>query len=286
LTATLAITRMTIREAARRRLLLALVVLTLAVVGLTGWGFSRIAVLTGPDGASLPPAEMQLAASQLLVLVAFMFSAVLALSAVIVAAPSISAEVESGIALAVLARPVSRYQVLVGKWLAFAFLIAVYAAATTATELTVVGLTTGYQPPGPVGLAAYLIAEGIVIMSLTLLLSTRLSGMTAGVIGLVLFFLAWLGGVAGTIGDVFNNAAIRNTGTVSQFLLPTDALWRGAAYELEPPVYRALFGLTPVRAGNPFFVDNPPSLLYLTWCAVWVGLVIGGAVVSFRRRDV
>jgi ABC-type transport system involved in multi-copper enzyme maturation permease subunit len=267
-------------------LLLALVVLTLAVIGLTGWGFSRIAVLTRPDGTPLASAEIQLAASQLLVLVAFMFSGVLALSAVIVAAPSISAEVESGVALALLARPISRYQMVVGKWLAFAVLIAVYAAATTAIEVTVVGLTTGYQPPGPAGLAAYLIAEGIVIMSLTLLLSTRLPGMTAGVIGLVLFFLAWLGGIAGTIGEVFNNAAIHNTGTVSQLLLPTDALWRGAAYELEPPVYRALFGLTRVRAGNPFFVENPPSLLYLTWCAVWVGVVIGGAVLSFRRRDV
>lgn len=284
--ATLAIARATIREAARRRLLFALVVLTLAIIGLTGWGFSRIAVLTGPDGAPLARAEIQLAASQLLVLVAFMFSGVLALSAVIVAAPSISAEVESGIALALLARPVSRYQVVVGKWIAFAVLIAVYTAATTAIELTVVGLTTGYQPPGPVGLAAYLIGEGVVIMSLTLLLSTRLPGMTAGVIGLVLFFLAWLGGIAGTIGDVFNNSAIRNTGTVSQLLLPTDALWRGAAYELEPAFYRAVFGLSRVRAGNPFFVENPPSLVYLAWCAAWVGIVITVAVWSFRRRDV
>jgi ABC-type transport system involved in multi-copper enzyme maturation permease subunit len=129
--ATLAITRATIREAARRRLLLALLILTIALIALTGWGFSRIAVLTGPDGTPLAPSEIQLAASQLLVLVAFMFSGVLALSAVIVAAPSISGDVESGIALAVLARPVSRYQMVVGKWIAFAVLIAVYTAATT-----------------------------------------------------------------------------------------------------------------------------------------------------------
>jgi Cu-processing system permease protein len=186
----------------------------------------------------------------------------------------------------VLARPVSRYQVVAGKWVAFAVLIAVYTAATTAIELTMVGLTTGYQPPGPVGLAAYLIAEGLVIMSLTLLLSTRLSGMTAGVIGLVVFFLAWLGGIAGNVGEAFNNAGIRNAGTVSQLLVPTDALWRGAAYELEPPFYRAIFGLTQVRAGNPFFVENPPSVAYLAWCAIWVGLMVTLAMWSFQRRDV
>ena len=85
---------------------------------------------------------------------------------------------------------------------------------------------------------AYLSAEGIVVMSLALLLSTRLSGMTAGVISLVLFFLAWIGGIAGAIGEVFGSTAIYNAGTISQLLLPTDALWRGSVYELEPVLYR------------------------------------------------
>ena len=280
------VARLTVREAARRRLLLALLLLTLAMIGLTGWGFSRIATLTEASGDQLPAIAIELAASQLLVLVAFMFSGVLALSAVIVAAPSISGDIDSGVTLALLARPIARYQLLAGKWLAFAALIAVYTAATTAIELVVVALTTGYVPPGPVGLGAYLVAEGIVIMTLTLLLSTRLSGMTAGVIGLMLFFLAWLGGIAGGIGAVFNNAGIRNVGLVSQILLPTDGLWRGAVYELEPGFYRAVLGGTSVRAGNPFYTDTGPSTVFLVWCVAWLALVLGLAVWSFRRRDV
>ena len=78
-----------------------------------------------------------------------MFSGVLALSAVVVASPAISSELESGVALSMLARPVSRYQVVLGKWLGLAALIVVYVAATTALELLVVDLTTGYVPPGP-----------------------------------------------------------------------------------------------------------------------------------------
>ncbi len=111
----------------------------------------------------------------------------------------------------------------------------------------------------------YLAAEGLVIMTLTLLLSTRLSGMTAGVIGLVLFFVAWIGGIAGTVGQVFGNSAIANAGTASQLLLPTDALWRGSVFNLEPTLYRAVLGATRVRAGNPFFVQSPPSTGYLIW---------------------
>ncbi|MGH3001448.1 MAG: ABC transporter permease, partial [Gaiellaceae bacterium] len=126
----------------------------------------------------------------------------------------------------------------------------------------------------------------LVIMSLTLLLSTRLSGMTAGVISLVLFFVAWIGGVAGTIGDVFNNAGIRTAGTVTQLLLPTDALWRGSVFNLEPAFYRALLGGATESGGDPFFVQQPPSVTFLLWAAAWTVIVVGGAVWSFRHREI
>jgi ABC-type transport system involved in multi-copper enzyme maturation permease subunit len=284
--AALTIARLTIREAARRKLLLALAILTVIVIGLTGWGFQHLSTLTNPDGSQIPASELRLAVSQVLVLVEFMFSAVLALSAVVVASPSISSELESGVALSMLARPVSRYQVVLGKWLGFAALIAVYVAATTALELLVVSLTTGYVPPGPVGLALYLSGEGIAIMSLALLISTRLSGMTAGVISLVLFFLAWIGGIAGAIGEVFGSSAIKNAGTISQLLLPTDALWRGSVYELEPVLYRDVLGATTERAGNPFFVQSPPSPAFLAWTLCWVVLIVALTVWSLYRREV
>ena len=193
---------------------------------------------------------------------------------------------ESGVALSILARPVSRYQVVMGKWLGFAALIVVYVGVSTALELFAVNLTTGYVPPGPAPLALYLMGEGVVVMSLALLLSTMLSGMTAGVIALVLFFLSWIGGIAGAIGQVFGNAAITNAGTVSQLLLPTDALWRGSVYELEPVLYRDVLGATTERAGNPFFVQSPPSTAFLVWSACWVALIVGFAVWRFRRREV
>ena len=284
--AALTIARLTIREASRRKLLLALAILTVIVIGLTGWGFQHLTTLTQPDGTPWPSSELRLATSQVLVLVEFMFSGVLALSAVVVTSPSISSEVESGVALAMLARPVSRYQVVLGKWLGFAALIVLYVGAATALELLTVDLTAGYVPPGPVPLALYLMGEGVVVMSLALLLSTRLSGMTAGVVALVLFFIAWIGGVAGAIGEVFGNAAISNAGTISQLVLPTDGLWRGSVYELEPVLYRAVLGTTPVRAGNPFFVQSPPSVAFLVWSACWVVLIVACAVGSFRRREV
>ncbi len=289
--ASLTIARLTVREATRRRLVLALAVLTVVVIGLTGWGFQHLSTLTIANGQAsggqpIPPEELRFGTAQVLILVEFMFSGVLALSAVVAAAPAISGEVESGQALAILARPVGRHEVVLGKWLGLAALIAVYTVSASALELLVVGLVSGYSPPAPVPAIAYLAAEGVVIMSLTLALSTRLPGMTAGVICLVLFFVAWIGGIAGTIGDVFNNTGIRNAGTISQLLLPTDALWRGSVFNLEPAFYRALLGGTTVRGGNPFFVQEPPSTAFLVWSAAWVVVIVAIAIRSFQRREI
>ena len=104
----LVIARLTIQEASRRRLLLALVVLTLIVVGFSAWGFQKITTVTRSNGQPPSQEEIILITSQLLIVVTFMFSGVLALSAAVVAGPLISSEVESGLLLSILARPVRR----------------------------------------------------------------------------------------------------------------------------------------------------------------------------------
>src|SRR5438445_421104 len=80
----------------------------------------------------------------------------------------------------------------------------------------------------------FVAAEGLVLLSLGMLLSTRLSGITAGVIALVAWLMAWIAGVVGDIGTGLQNQALQNVGVVSHLLLPSDGLWRGAIYAMEP----------------------------------------------------
>src|SRR6266496_1156645 len=131
----LVIARLTIQESSRRRLLLALLVLTLLVVGFSAWGFNKITTINQGDGTPLPPAQIAFITSQLLIVVTFMFSGVLALSAAVVAGPLISTEVESGLLLSMLARPVRRSEVVIGKWLGLGALVALYAAVAGGAEL-------------------------------------------------------------------------------------------------------------------------------------------------------
>src|SRR5438132_1171161 len=244
--------RLTIWEASRRKLLIALVALTLVVIVGTTYLMSRLWTIPADQGRPPSEVEVRLIASQLLVVITFMFAAVLALSSVMVAAPSISADVESGLVLSMLSRPVRRADLVIGKWLGLAVLVIAYAGGSGFLELLGISLTTGYVPPHPVELLAYVAGEGIILLTLALLLSTRLPGMTGGIIGLVAYFVAWVGGILGGVGVAVGNDALRHTGTVIGLLVPTDQLWRGAVYSMEPASI-----LAGARAAGRFTAGNP-----------------------------
>ncbi len=226
-------------------------------------------------------------ASQLLILVAFMFSGVLALSAAVVAGPSISNDVESGLVLALLARPLRRSELVLGKWLGLAFLVAIYSAASGALEMLLVDWTTGYAVPHPLESIAYISAEGVTLLTLGVLLSTRLSGITGAVVAVMAFLMAWMGGIVGNVGSALNNEAIAEVGTISRLLLPTDGLWRGAIFSMEPASILALARAAgPGFAANPFAAAYAPAWTYLSWATIWVLAMLAAAVWSFRRREV
>jgi ABC-type transport system involved in multi-copper enzyme maturation permease subunit len=283
----LVIARLTIQEASRRRLLLALMILTLIVVGFSAWGFHKITTVNRANGTPLPAAEVDLITSQLLIVVTFMYSGVLALSAAVVAAPLISSEVESGLLLSILARPVRRSEVVIGKWLGLAVLVAVYAAGSAFLELAAVDWATGYVPPHPTELVIYVGTEGLALLSLGLLMSTRLSGITGGVIALVAWLMGWIGGIVGDIGTGLQNTAIENVGIISHLVLPTDGLWRGAIYAMEPDVMIAqLRAAGTIGRANPFAQVDPPPAGFLLWVVVWFALMLGLSIWSFRTREI
>ncbi len=279
MSAVLTIASLTIRESVRRRLVYAFLAITAVIVGLSAWGFDRLS-----HSHSLTSGEANLAVPEALILFLFMFSFVLALSASAIASPSVSSEIESGVLLTVLTRPVRRSEVLLGKWLGLAALLAGYAAGVSALEFGVVRIVSGFTPPDPVLVAVYLFGEAALLLTLALLLSTRLPVIASGVIGVAVFGAGWLAGVVGTLGSALNIAALRTIGSVGRFLLPTDGLWHAAIYYLQPPSLIAQH-LADGRDNNPFYASGAPSIAYLAWVACWLAIVLLAAVGSLERRE-
>jgi ABC-type transport system involved in multi-copper enzyme maturation permease subunit len=276
------IAALTLREASRRRVLLALAGLTVVLLVLSGWGFYRFATEQG--GGALTSGEGRLTASILLNLVMFGFSLIAALGTAFLAGPTLAGETESGIALAVLARPVRRSAVLLGKWLGLVIFGTGFVVLTGLAQCLVVWVTTDYWPPDPAGAVALLAAQTTVLLTLAVLLSTVISPMASGVIAVGLFGATWVAGVVGAIGAAFDNDAVARVGTVSRMLLPTDGLWRGAMHAFQDPTALLEFGGRDAEA-FPFLSAAPLTVVYLVWVAVWVAMIWGLAALAFGRKD-
>ena len=78
-----------------------------------------------------------------MILVAFMFSFVLAMTAAFLGAPSIAGDLESGIAHAMLARPIRRADLVVGRWIGLSAIVVAYAALSGLLEMGGIRLVSG-----------------------------------------------------------------------------------------------------------------------------------------------
>ena len=280
----LTIAALTLREASRRRVLFALAVLTVVLLALSAWGFSRLAAESG--GSALTSGEARLTASIVLNLVMFGYSLIAALGTAFLAGPTVSGETESGIALAVLARPIRRSAFLLGKWLGLVAFGSGFVVLAGLAQCLVVRATVDYWPPQPAAALALLAAQTTVLLTLAVLLSAVISPMASGVVAVGLFCTTWVAGVVGAVGQSLGNDAVGRVGTVSRVLLPTDGLWRGAMHAFQDPTALVQFGGGSDEAGAfPFLSVAPLTAAYLAWAAVWVAMVWGLAAASFLRKD-
>ncbi len=111
-----------------------------------------------------------------------------------------------------------------------------------------------------------------------------------GVIVFTLLGLSWLAGIIEFVGRLLQNApdttgsnAMLNIGIAVSLLLPSDALWRGASFYLQSPSMLAVMGVA--RGGIPFFSTTPPATALVLWSLAYVGVMLSGAVLSFKVRD-
>ena len=279
------IARLTVRELVRRRVVWVLAALTILSVALVAWGLDRLVSLARQDGTN--ELEIRIGVSQVLIMIAFMFSFVLAMTAAFVGAPAIGGELESGVALAILARPLRRVELLLGRWLGSAVVVVAYTVASGLLAIAVAVQISGYGPPDPFLAVAFLSGQALVLLTLTLALGSVLPSIAAGAIAVVGFGLGWMAGVLAGVAAAFGVGLLGQVAEVSRWIFPSDGLWRGVIYGLEPPlvVMLATGNLPRFADANPFYATAPPPLPFVIWSITWIVLVLGVAGWWFERRD-
>nr|WP_202409145.1 ABC transporter permease [Deinococcus xianganensis] len=283
------IAELSLREATRKRLVSVLLVLSALFLGFFLFGVYRLeltldqrAVDAGLDGRSpTGAANLPVMFSALfgMYLVYFLGSLMGVLSTV----GAVSGDIENGVMQSVIARPVSRAQLVAGRWLGFTAVNVAYVALLAAGLLGGVRLITGYTPPEALPAAALLLLAVTVLTSLTVLGSTLFTTLANGIGVFVLYGVGFTGGILSAIGTLADTPTLTTLGRVANALMPTNALWLGASYHLQPEIMRQVGEVS--RGANPFTSSVPVDPLLVVWAAALAGLGLAGAMWRFSRRD-
>jgi ABC-type transport system involved in multi-copper enzyme maturation permease subunit len=272
------------------------VILSVAFVALFAVGFFLLyqdqqrALAENPAvGAGVLAAREELLAISTILVVLGLYGVqfLAALLGLFLGVASVSPEIDSGALHAVLARPLSRLEYLLGRFLALAGLLTAYVVVMSGSLLLIARIVAGYQPGDVTRVVGLMVLQVLILLAVSLLGSTVLPTLANGVVMLVLFGLAWLGGIIAFVATIPpGNELMANLGTAVSLLLPADAVWRGASYHVLPPSFLVASSFTNGdNVGIPFASTQPLAPAMLAWALAYPVACLSLAVAAFRRRD-
>lgn len=282
---TLTIAKLTFREAARRRILLAGLVLGLLFLAIYGLGFHFIVGEAEVGFTDNLRRDMMVNQISNFLLMAGMYvvNMLTAMMTVLTSVDTLSGEISSGTIHTLLSKPVRRWEIVAGKWLGFIGMLILYLALMGGGVMLIVYLRTGYSAPNPLPALALMMFTAAILLSVSLLGGASLSTLSNGVLVFGLFGVAFIGGWIEQIGSflpdqVASQTAI-NIGVITSLIMPSDALWKSAAHQLQSPLLNIVGGV------SPFSSQTYPSAAMLIYSGIYLLVAFMLAIRRFSRRD-
>ena len=271
------ITKLTVREAQRRRLLWVSLALGLVFVLLFAVGFYFVYQELSRQ-LRMRPSESKILVNFFLTAGLYVVNFLSVMMAVLTSVGTVSGEIASHTIQSLATKPLRRWEILLGKWAGYAGMLAVYMVGLSGGVMLVVYLIAGYSPENWLGTMGFLILEGWVILTVSILGGTFLPTIANGACAFMLYGIAFVGGWVEQIGSLMGSEAAVNIGIVTSLLLPSEALWRRASYLMQSTLIRNL-------PSNPFGTASVPSPAMVIYAELYVVILLGVALWVFGRRD-
>jgi len=270
----------TFREAARKKLLWMALLAGSAFLALFGTGLhfqlkdfaSRTSPLIARQGVDA-----------LLMVGLYAVDLMAVVMTVLTSVDTLSGEIDSGTIQAVATKAITRSQLLLGKWLGFIGMLTLYVALmvggiTTLTYLMSLRSLGGVAPHHLLRGMSLIWLECVLLLTVTFMFGTSLSTLTNGVLALGMHGLAFIGGWIEQAGALTHSPRAVNVGIAASVLMPSESLWRRAAFEMQSPLVGAV-------GFSPFSNASVPSVAMVAYAGVYVAVALGFALRCFGRRD-
>lgn len=266
----------TFREAARKKILWTALLAGLAFLLIFGIGL-RFQV-SDLKNSAVPPFLRYQVVSAMLIIGLYTVDLLSVVMMTLTSVDAIAGEIASGTIHAIATKPVPRWQILVGKWLGFVLMAAIYVGVVFWGAVAEGYWLGGVVTQHPVQGALLIFLECVVALSVTFLFGTWFSTLTSGVVTLGLLGVAFMGGWLEQMSGFTEGSRLAMVGIVSSLIMPSEAIWRRAAFEMESPLSGAL-------QFSPFADVSIPSGAMVVYACVYLLIALGIAVYHFGKRD-
>jgi hypothetical protein len=120
--------------------------------------------------------------------------------------------------------------------------------------------------------------ESMLLLAVTFRAGASLSTLTTGIVVFGLHVLAFLGGWVEEFGSMAQSRTAVDIGVLVSVIIPSEALWRRAAFELQGPIIGGI-------GRGPFSVASVPSVWMIAYAGAYLAAALLLAMRRFGKRD-
>jgi Cu-processing system permease protein len=279
------IVRVTLRECLRRRVLVVVVLLTVAFLALyavaTHFAFATVNTARVRQGGTLVDANA-LAGATLLGLAMFATLFLGAVLAVFLTFNAIRGDAEQGLLQPIVVRPIGRTVFVAARFGAACGLCVAYTALVYGASVVITGLEGGWWPDRVILPGAALAGAVCILAALSLLGSVYLSTIANGIAVLMIYGAGLVSGLLGQIGYALPSERLQQIGRDASWALPFDALYQAGLHALTADTS----GFTGVIVHlGPLGGAQDAGPLLGVWALAYGAVVLAATAVGLQRRD-
>lgn len=280
----LVIAQLTFREGVRKKLVWGVLVLSVLFIVLYAWGFHLFvedwrAMEARRAERGAPAGTYEIFASAMVLLGLWTVNFLSGVMTIFASVGTIASEIDAGTLQAIVPKPIRRWEIVLGKYLGFAGMLALYIVAMVGSVVLTARMIGDYTPPNVVKGTLLIVLVMLILLSLTVFGSTIFSTVTNGVVVFMLYGMAITGGLVEQIGTALDNEVLIRIGVISSIVVPSDSMWRLASYLFQPRLAVNFLG------PNPFGTTTPPSTFAVQYAVVYAVSLLIAAMLVFRKRD-
>ncbi|MCR4429806.1 MAG: ABC transporter permease [Tepidanaerobacteraceae bacterium] len=279
----LTIAKYSFKEMLNKKALGLVILLTILYLTLYGFGLREVYL----HGSSNEIYRAALS-SQLISVGLYFANFIIAFLVTFSAVGALSGDVESGVMQALLVKPIRRREVVMGKFLGIGAMISLYSALffTAIIALNkILGAKIIIQLPNLIQGMLLFILGPIILLSVALWGSSRLSTLNTGILVVMLYGFAMVGGMLEQVGYMMAMAGHKiqglvNVGIISSLIMPSDVIFR----KMNSVLFTS--GGMDFLTGGFLGAGFEPSIWMMIYTACYIIAALYMSARYFEKRDI